>query len=183
MLPKLTQDFLLSRLSYDAQTGELRWKSLPASEFSSPHAHKIFKAQYAGKIAGGPSWDGYWLVYLNRKKYRAHRIIWLMIYGVEPDIIDHINGDISDNRLSNLRSVDTAANGKNRPITRANRSGTQGVSWHPKVGKWRARISADRKARHLGFFNDFDAALKARKEAEAALGFHKNHGRPPRVAA
>ncbi|EHB7575351.1 HNH endonuclease, partial [Escherichia coli] len=33
----------------------------------------------------------------------VHRIAWLMVYNDWPtDVIDHINGDRSDNRIANL---------------------------------------------------------------------------------
>ena len=45
------------------------------------------------------------------------RVIWAMQTGSWPvaEILDHINRDRADNRLSNLRAVDRPANMRNRP--------------------------------------------------------------------
>lgn len=48
-----------------------------------------------------------------------------------------------------------------------NKSGCTGVSFVKKTGKWSARISRDGKRHHLGFFDDLEDAIAARKAAEA----------------
>ncbi len=90
---------------------------------------------------------------------------------------DHISGVRTDNRLGNLRSVSGAENNKNKQIPSDNTSGTIGVHWHKRSGKWQAQIKADGKREHLGYFHNKDDAKAARLSAEARLGFHENHGR------
>jgi len=52
-------------------------------------------------------------------------------------------------------------------ITKSNNmSGTKGVNWHKSKNKWRAFIGVKGKHIHLGLFENFDDAVKARKEAE-----------------
>jgi hypothetical protein len=49
------------------------------------------------------------------KVFRAHRLVWFYHYGVWPDnLIDHINGIKTDNRIVNLRDVSNRVNGQNR---------------------------------------------------------------------
>uniref|UniRef100_A0AB39C382 HNH endonuclease n=1 Tax=Salmonella phage vB_SE126_1P TaxID=3236703 RepID=A0AB39C382_9VIRU len=52
------------------------------------------------------------------------------------------------------------------------------VSYDPETGifTWVAKIKVDRRKIHLGQFDNFDEAVAARKDAEAAYGFHENHG-------
>lgn len=47
-----------------------------------------------------------------------------------------------------------------------NKTGTRGVSWSRDKNKWRVAIYVDNKQKHVGYFDDIEAAAKARKEAE-----------------
>lgn len=176
------QSKLLSMLEYDPETGRLKW--LPRSEDDFRNgghqaAHNV--AKWNGKHAGKQAFtatkgDGYKHGSIFGRNYSAHRIIWKMVHGVEADEIDHINGDRSDNRLENLRSIPRAINLKNvaRHTGRTN-PGT-GVRKH-KTGKWQAYLCADGKFISLGCHDTPEAALAIRKAAEVAYGFHPNHGR------
>lgn len=52
----------------------------------------------------------------NKKDYKVHRIIWMMLVGEIPKdkMIDHIDGNITNNIISNLRLVSNAVNSRNR---------------------------------------------------------------------
>ena len=113
---------------------------------------------------------GGYVIGADRKKYktknvRMHRIIM----GVEdPKIfIDHINvKDKHDNRKQNLRIATPQQNNFNRSKQINNTSGITGVSWSSSNNKWHACIKINRKNINLGYYNDKDEAIKARKEAE-----------------
>jgi hypothetical protein len=48
--------------------------------------------------------NGYRAVNINNRRFQAHRVAWLLVYGIMPDgQIDHINRTRDDNRLANLR--------------------------------------------------------------------------------
>lgn len=108
---------------------------------------------------------------------KAHRIIWMLLYGDEPAEVDHINHNRADNRPVNLRAADRTANQRNASMYKTNTSGANGVHWQSKNGKWRAEIRHERKSIHLGYFSDFREAAAARKAAEKQYGYHANHGR------
>jgi hypothetical protein len=71
----------------------------------------------AGAIAGWESkTDGYVRVCIEGMQYAAHRLIWRMHNprGATPFILDHIDGDRSNNRIENLRKVTPTENIHNR---------------------------------------------------------------------
>ena len=82
--------------------------------------------------------------------------------------IDHIHGKESryDNRKSNLRLATISQNGMNKTLQSNNTSGVAGINWDKGREKWRARIKINRREIHLGYFNDFNDAVLARKNAE-----------------
>lgn len=80
--------------------------------------------------------------------------------------IDHINHDITDNRKNNLRICSTFENCVNKGIFSNNTSGVTGVDWSKNRNKWRARISNHGHDYTIGFFNDINDAIIARKKAE-----------------
>lgn len=128
-------------------------------------------AQFAGKEAGSISL-GYVMVGLDGKHWGAHRIIWALHCG-KPSAgdIDHINGNPSDNRISNLREVTRSENMRNQKVSTTNKSGHRGVYFLKSVGAWRAAINDGGRKVPLGQFRDMESALAARKAAEARLGY------------
>lgn len=71
-----------------------------------------------------------------------------------------------DNRKSNLEIVNSSENSMNRAKRTDNTSGTTGVNYQSNTGKWCARIQKDGKRITIGYFNNKDDAINARKEAE-----------------
>lgn len=131
-----------------------------------------------GQELGGDNGGGYLRFRLNGKRCMVHRLAWLYVYGEMPDGgIDHINGDASDNRIENLRSVSQQENMKNRKKPRANTSGRVGVSWINRFGKWQAFIWIDGVMKSLGYFERYEDAVSAREKAEKDFNYHENHGR------
>lgn len=121
--------------------------------------------------------NGYFVIRFKGRKYMAHILAWLYHYGEWPSgEIDHINHNRLDNRISNLRVVSRAENGRNQSICSRNKSGVCGVYMNKSMGKWHAQIRVDGKAIHIGYFDDINDAAAARKKAEEKYGFHENHG-------
>lgn len=132
-----------------------------------------------GDSAGCINDDGYLSIVLCRKRYRAHRLAWFLMSGEFPHgDIDHINGDRSDNRWSNLRCVTRSENQQNQSMHSNNTSGVNGVYWCKNRRKWRARIVANGKTSTIGFYDDLADAASARRKADEENGFHENHASP-----
>lgn len=177
-MSELTQDRLNSLLEYNPVSGKLFWKRRDRSEFSSDRICNSWNAKHAGKEALTSTTEhGYKHGTICGRAHRAHRVIWAMVHGYWPDEIDHENGTKSDNRISNLRDVDSLTNSQNCSRRVDNTSGVTGVSFNKADKKWRAYISVRGNIRSLGFFNKIDDAIAARKDAEEKFGYHQNHGR------
>ena len=168
----ISVDYLRTRLRYEPETGKLFWldnEDMPSS----------WRTKYVGKEAfTATHHEGYKKGFVLNRDFRAHRVIWALHYGAWPsDKIDHINGVRNDNRIANLRVVSNQDNAKNMGKSSRNKSGVMGVHWHKRKEKWEARIRVDYKSRFLGYFDCIGQAIKARREAEKAYGYHPNHGR------
>lgn len=132
----------------------------------------------AGARSGSPDGKGYLTVLVDGRRYKAHRVVWLMHFGSFPrGDVDHINGVRSDNRIENLRTVDHVENMRNQKLRSTNTSGVTGVTWNKKQKKWRAKITVNYRTISLGAFDALADAEKARLAAEDLYGFHENHGR------
>ena len=175
------QSFLLSLLSYDPSTGELTWKRRD-EEFARMAGWPMgtlatWNTKFAGKVAKRSLRNGYVGVTILGERYFAHRVIWKMVTGQDPDHVDHFNGQTDDNRFENLNDVSALENQRNRKLSVNNRSGQSGVYWCRTNRKWTAQIKVGGEHRLLGRFSDFSQAVEARKCAERQHGFNPNHGR------
>lgn len=107
--------------------------------------------------------QGYPCTRVDDKIRKIHQLI---LNSNAKSVIDHINQDKLDNRLSNLRFTNKKVNAINSKLRIDNTSGCKGVAWHKKAAKWRAYIAVGKGQKHLGLFESFDQAMFARYEAE-----------------
>jgi hypothetical protein len=155
----LSAELVRYLLRYDQRTGKLWWRN--------PHFEFML-----GSEAGTFDVDGYRAVSIGRSIYRAHRLIWLYVYGKWPNgVIDHINGNPGDNRIENLRDVTQRVNCENRrrPSVRKKAAGSVGVSWVASRGKWMASICVGGKTKMLGRFTTEESAAAAYSAAKRLL--------------
>ena len=82
--------------------------------------------------------------------------------------VDHINGDVLDNRRENLRIVTNSQNQQNRHKPNG-RSRFKGVAWHEQAGKWQVQIKLDYQSRYIGVFDDEVEAARAYDAAACDL--------------
>lgn len=174
----LTAQQVRKLLRYDPDTGELFWLPRPREMFRAWGDYKAWNARYANVQAfTSDCGKGYYIGSIHDRKYKAHRVIWLMQTGEWPtDEIDHINGIRGDNRWANLRVVSRAKNCRNMGLRPQNTSGVTGVRWSERDQKWRARIKVDGITKSLGHFDTIEAAAEARAAANIAYGYSPRHG-------
>jgi hypothetical protein len=72
--------------------------------------------------------DGYLILKIKTRQFKSHRIAWFLYYGEFPiNLIDHINGDRTDNRIENLRDVEYSINNNNTFRKKNKDTGVLGV--------------------------------------------------------
>jgi hypothetical protein len=143
--PLPTQGELLDAFSYDPESGLLRTKI------------RLAQRVPANTVVGSLSTTGYLKVSYRGQSYAAHRIIWKMVTGEEPEVVDHINFIRTDNRICNLRSLTYSENNFHRKTPRR----------HTKLKNGRYRVSV--RGKDVGYFDTWEEADAAHKEAREAL--------------
>lgn len=130
---------------FDYQDGNLIWK-------------KSNRNGWIGKTAGNLQENGYVVIKLNNKFYKAHRLVWLW-HGKElPASLDHINRNRADNRIENLRASEAYENSSNRTMAVNNVSGCRNVTWHKRLQKWVVVVSSQGKRFSFGCYKDLELA-------------------------
>lgn len=80
--------------------------------------------------------------------------------------VDHVNFDTYDNRKQNLRLCNRIENNRHRRVFKNNKSGTPGVHFVKRTGRWRAFSKINNQYKNLGEFQNYEDAVKRRKQFE-----------------
>lgn len=148
-MSELSAEFVRSILRYEPETGSFYWRA--------GYARCVTEGRPAGRVNG----KGYASISICGKHRSSHRLAWLYVYGEWPDrslCVDHINGDKTDNRISNLRIATFSENAQNR---RKQLDGLKGVTLHRATGRWQAQISPSGRSVYLGLFDSPEEAHAA----------------------
>lgn len=126
---------------------------------------------HAGQTVGHIDSKGYLNVRVDGHTFKLHRVAWLCMTGAWPtNQIDHIDGDKQNNKWSNLRDVEPAANAQNkRTALSTNVSGLLGVGYRRDTGRYWARITVGSKTISLGVHQSAEAAHAAYLSAKRKL--------------
>lgn len=131
--------------------GALFWIAVPG---------KGKKIKVGGKAGSKSKSHGYIQIGVAGKTYLAHRVIWELCHGHTPEgsQVDHLDGDIDNNHIENLRLVSNTVNSLNRVKSPRNKSGVTGIYRDKSLNMWRV----DFRHKYIGIFKDFGDACCAR---------------------
>jgi hypothetical protein len=146
-------DLVRAHFDYDPETGVIERRDKSAKRRS-----------YTGTVNHRKD-TSYACLCLNGKKLYAHRVAWMCAVGDIPPgmVIDHIDNNGLNNRLSNLRVVTKSANQRNRRD--ASNGRIAGVHRH------RGGFSVQFLGKHARWTKDFLEACCIRKSLEAKHGY------------
>jgi hypothetical protein len=150
------EDYIRENLRYDPETGHLWWiKPSGRRQLDKP----------VGCINKTRGYVCFTLGLTDGQVYcTVHRIAWFLYYGCWPkELLDHLNGIKTDNRIENLREASQQQNLRNQK-SRTGSSKYKGVSWSKQSQKWRVDFRYNEKANCFGFYTS---------EEEAALAYDK----------
>lgn len=143
----LTRARLHSLLHYDPATGIFNWRI-------GRRGRGCAKGAQAGNIDA----DGYRVIKIDYKTYRAARLAVLWMTGKWPRrTVDHENCIKDDDRWDNLRSATHQQQAANRLSKRR----FKGISFDRVSGRYAARVRVNRRTIWLGRFDEPEQAHAA----------------------
>lgn len=168
---------------------EIDWKNLVYYDDTSPTfikwkdsdiIPKTSRVKPNGK-AGHINKLGYGAIVFRGNKYLIHRVIWILYNGSIDSclVIDHIDGNPSNNNISNLRLVTTRLNMQNKKLHKNNSTGVVGVYYKDKDNAFSAEwydLDGNRYTKQFGCNKyGYDIAFNLAKDLRAKMTRHYNN--------
>lgn len=152
LLTRLRESFVVK------EDGSLLW-------IKPPKNHPDLMGQSAGTPTPNRHGKVYWLVQIDGRKYRRAQIVFYMVNGAWPTPqVDHIDGNSTNDRPSNLRVATQTQNAWNHK-SRAKRSPLPMGVRQAVFGRYVARISVNKAHLTIGTFDSPEMASRAYQEA------------------
>jgi hypothetical protein len=190
----------LSKLEYNKDWSELlyfdpssesglRWKNTKLGNFKQVLivADSVAGVKYYRRNKA----PNCWIITIDKIRYLAHRIIWVIKNGnIDPNlVVDHLDGNPFNNKLNNLKLKSSSGNSRNTKKTTRNTSGVVGVSYSKTRNAWLATyidLKGNNRSKNFSCMkygdSAFDLAVKFRQNAEKILkedgqGYSDRHGK------
>jgi hypothetical protein len=150
------------KYDYDQKTGCFTWKAKTCGAKNKSIAGTKTKTYIYLRVLG--------------KIFLAHRLAWAMHYNEFPKrIIDHINGNKFDNRITNLRDVNQSINLQNqRNPHQRNKQGLLNITLESN-NKYKVQLCKNKKIFYIGVYETIEYAIRARNVARSFLGMNTNN--------
>lgn len=155
----MNKEYVDEWLVVNADEGSIFWRKsrgLAKAGDSAIHKHEITSR-------GGAKYKA---ISFGRRKWLLHRFIWTYVNGEIPDgmIVDHIDGNTSNNSIKNLRLASKAESSFNKGMFKNNTSGVKGVYLDKRNKKWMAYGRINGKMKNLGRYSSIEDAKNAAEE-------------------
>jgi hypothetical protein len=120
--------------------------------------------------------QGYWQYCLTSKGHKVknlykHQVV-VLAHGIDiPDgmHVDHIDGNVQNNTIYNLRVVTPSINKRNCNQSRSKK----GYSYNKQTNKWRVSLGENNKVLHFGYY---PTEQQAQQVARSAIAHFESHG-------
>ena len=153
-MSRITHEELQNMLHYSPLTGIFTWRVNRG------------RNACAGTPAGRPDKNGYLRISISGNEYRVARLAWFYMNRQWPvGVIDHIDRDISNNAISNLREASLSQNQGNRIAAANSECKLKGVCFDKARMKFVAYIRRQGKTKNLGRYNTAEEAAAAYAKA------------------
>lgn len=107
-MQKLSQEYLLSIIDYNPETGICFWKPRPRTDFRYAREHTIWNKKHAAtQITSTNPSNGKVVIHLFGRAYNLDQQLWKMMTGEHINTIYHKNGCNVDNSSHNLTLTPT----------------------------------------------------------------------------
>lgn len=166
---QLTQEILKQYLDYNEWTGIFTWLKTEANSIK------------VGDTAGCYDQDGYVVITLLGKVYKAHRLAFLYMEGKLPPVtldVDHDNRITSDNTWTNIRTATRSQNQQNAVRANSLSTSIKGLTLIQNGTRYKATVNLEGKVYTKHFpVEDKDIAIQYLQNLRIHL--HKefsNHG-------
>lgn len=164
--PQLTQAEVRKLFAYH-EDGYLVWRV------------RLNKATKIGERAGTTKGNdkGYLRIKVHGWEYAVHRLVYLWHTGESPTIVDHIDHNRQNNKISNLRSASFSHNSWNAVLRKDAQIKVKGVTYREgKKSPWVAELRVNGKRVLHKSFQTLEEAERAVKEARRIYhkGFHED---------
>ena len=113
--------------------------------------------------------NGYKRINLNNTYTQHIHLLVAKAFIPNPEnkrVVDHIDGDRTNNNTSNLRWASHSENSMNRVLQSNNISGKSGVQYNKRSNRWIVNISVNKKKTYIGSYKTFDEAKFERNRQE-----------------
>jgi hypothetical protein len=143
----------------------MEWRAIQGFEnYEVSNTGEVRNIKTQRILGPGINKGGYRLVGLmkdsQRTHFTVHRLVAVAFLENPKEVVDHADGNTTNNHVSNLRWASRTENSQNKKMPSHNKSGVKGV--HRRNQKWKAEITIDGINLSLGTFETIEDARQAR---------------------